>query len=310
MKKLKLSHILVFSLLAGSLSACASGQTPTLSKPASGSANAPSPQPAGQPSAQPTSSLPPSPEPSAQASATPLPEPSQEAAPEPQPTAEPELLTNLTGVWKGGSNGRYYLRQSGDKLLWYGESSANSPDWAQVAIGTRSADRIEMEWYDVPKGGSSHHGTLKARLQPDQSLTEQSHTGPLNERDWKLQTQAPSYPLVDQDGPLLAEEPAYDYSGVWKDLSGARFYLSQQGTKIVGYAESSPSNPSWSAIIYGKISGNTLRLSWAGLPKSTQANFSFSSGVQRMKSPNANILQLQEGSQTPVIGMSKWARVQ
>ncbi|PKL74287.1 MAG: hypothetical protein CVV27_21275 [Candidatus Melainabacteria bacterium HGW-Melainabacteria-1] len=226
------------------------------------------------------------------------------------PESPSALLADLTGVWRGGSSGTYYLRQSGETVLWYGESSAESPAWAQVAIGKRdSQNQIQMDWYDVPKGNSANRGNLTASVLPQAKLAELSHTGSLNESDWEMLSPAPAYPLVMQDNPMPMLPPTSNFSGVWKDLMGARFYLSQHGQELVGYAESAPNQPEWSAILYGKVSGSNLRLNWAGLPKSTQASFSLSSGTQRMNSPNANILMLDQSAPGQMIGMSKWARV-
>lgn len=307
----------LFSLSLLTLSACAAGNVPTTQTgvtPLTGSGSTTMPTASPPTSAAPSSQA--TPAPSSLPVPTPLPTPVPTAMPTPVPTPlatpEPQLLANLTGVWKGGSNGRYYLRQSGETVYWYGESSTNSPAWAQVAIGKRNADnQLIMDWYDVPKGNSAASGTLTAGVMPDNKLSEETHTGPLNESDWTLQTQTPSYPLVEQQGAVLLLPTQLNLSGVWKDLSGARYYLTQKNNRIVGYAESSPSNPSWSAVITGSVSGSKVYIGWAGLPKSTQPDFSLKSGRQALTVPNNNILQLDENSvQGAALGMSKWARVQ
>lgn len=299
--------LLSLSLLT--LCACSSGNVPAqTSQP--GASPAPTSAPTAAPPSTPAPSAAPTSEPTSAPSAAPTALPT--AAPTAAPTAEPVLLDNLTGVWKGGSNGRYYLRQSGETVVWYGEAQATSPDWAQVAIGKRNSDnQLVMDWYDVPKGASSGIGKLSADIMPENKLSEATHTGSLNESDWTLQTSAPSYPIIQQSSALLLVAPQADLTGVWKDLSGARFYLTQHNNKLIGYAESSPNNPNWSAVIYGSVSGSKVYLTWAGLPKSTQPDFSLSSGRHTMNISSVNMLSLVEESvQGKALGMSKWGRVQ
>lgn len=61
-------------------------------------------------------------------------------------------IEDLTGVWSCNDGGKYYIRQLGNAIWWYGEASTNPVKWSNVAKGTISGSTINLEWADVPKG--------------------------------------------------------------------------------------------------------------------------------------------------------------
>ena len=61
-------------------------------------------------------------------------------------------VTDLTGVWKSGIGGTYYIQQIGDTIWWYGEAKDTNPSWSTVATGTIDGSTINLNWADVPKG--------------------------------------------------------------------------------------------------------------------------------------------------------------
>ena len=68
---------------------------------------------------------------------------------------------DLTGKWSCNDGGSYYLRQTGSTIVWYGESAADRPAWANVFSGRIHRDRIDGRLVDVPKGRSSGSGSLE-----------------------------------------------------------------------------------------------------------------------------------------------------
>ncbi len=74
---------------------------------------------------------------------------------------------DLTGVWRCNDNGTYYVRQLGNNVWWYGESSDGQ--WSNIFHGALDGNWLEGFWLDVPKGRDQDHGAL--RLQVD-SLNE------------------------------------------------------------------------------------------------------------------------------------------
>ena len=76
---------------------------------------------------------------------------------------------NLDGVFNG-AGGKYYLRQLGNEILWYGEEDAVSPTWSNVAHGVINGDTITVKWADVPKGEIMQSGSLVIRINSNDEL--------------------------------------------------------------------------------------------------------------------------------------------
>jgi hypothetical protein len=82
---------------------------------------------------------------------------------------------NLTGLWKGPSGGRYWIRQVGSCIWWYGESPDGGTDFTNVLFGTVSASgstsTIVGVWADVPKGENRNFGTMILGATPTRIVT-------------------------------------------------------------------------------------------------------------------------------------------
>ena len=83
---------------------------------------------------------------------------------------------NLDGVFSGGG-GKYYIRQLGNDILWYGEEDAMSPTWSNVAHGTIKKNIITAKWADVPKGSIMQSGNLKIKINSNDELILLEQTG-------------------------------------------------------------------------------------------------------------------------------------
>ncbi len=76
-------------------------------------------------------------------------------------------IGNMNGLWNCDDGGRYYVRQIGQKIIWFGEGGLNSkgiPHFANVAIGTRNENTIRVDWVDIPKSGLNGKGQLTLRI--------------------------------------------------------------------------------------------------------------------------------------------------
>jgi hypothetical protein len=82
----------------------------------------------------------------------------------------------LDGVFNG-AGGKYYLRQLGNELLWYGEEDAVSPSWSNVAHGVINGNTITVKWADVPKGAILQSGNLVIRINSNDELVLIKQTG-------------------------------------------------------------------------------------------------------------------------------------
>jgi hypothetical protein len=83
---------------------------------------------------------------------------------------------NLNGVFSG-AGGKYYFRQLGNDILWYGEEDAVAPTWSNVAHGIISGNKITVKWADVPKGVIMQSGDLIITIVSNDALTLLSQTG-------------------------------------------------------------------------------------------------------------------------------------
>ncbi|NTW84017.1 MAG: hypothetical protein HGB36_11735 [Chlorobiaceae bacterium] len=73
-------------------------------------------------------------------------------------------FADLTGAWSCNDGGKYYIHQIGKEVFWYGENSATSPAWSNVATGTIDGNFIILRWADVPKGSIMSGGILELTL--------------------------------------------------------------------------------------------------------------------------------------------------
>jgi len=83
---------------------------------------------------------------------------------------------NLNGVFSG-AGGKYYIRQLGNDILWYGEEDAVSPTWSNVAHGVINGNKITVKWADVPKGSIMQSGDLVITIVSNDAMTLLQQTG-------------------------------------------------------------------------------------------------------------------------------------
>ncbi len=101
----------------------------------------------------------------------------------PPPPPPPPAPANLTGVWNCNDGGRYYIRQLGSKVWWFGENSPASPVWSNVAHGDRVGSQLRLEWADVPKGRIMNSGILILNISGNR-LTAAQKTGGFGGSVW------------------------------------------------------------------------------------------------------------------------------
>ena len=71
---------------------------------------------------------------------------------------------NLTGAWNSDDGGKYYVRQLGNTVVWYGEKDfkkGDQPSFANIFIGRRSGRIVTGSFVDVPKGKIMGNGKLE-----------------------------------------------------------------------------------------------------------------------------------------------------
>lgn len=68
--------------------------------------------------------------------------------------------SNLSGAWNCNDGGVYFIRQVGNELWWYGQSSGGGRAWSNVFHGVIRGDQIAGRWADVPKGRNREYGEM------------------------------------------------------------------------------------------------------------------------------------------------------
>lgn len=91
---------------------------------------------------------------------------------------------DLTGVWTCDDGGKFYIRQIGNKIWWFGEDKAKNPTYSNVAYGTISGNTIKLKWADVPKGGIIQDGTLVIKVRSNNKLVAVEKTGGFGGNEW------------------------------------------------------------------------------------------------------------------------------
>jgi len=62
---------------------------------------------------------------------------------------------------------------------------------------------------------------------------------------------------------------AVNLTGVWHGDIAGTYYVNQIGSTVVWYGEQAPTNPGFTNVAYGTISGNTINMEWADVPKAS-----------------------------------------
>lgn len=87
---------------------------------------------------------------------------------------------NLNGTWfNNGPNdaSRTYIRQNGDEVAWYSESSSEKPLYAHVLFGQIKGNRIFAKYYDIPKGEWKNLGEIKMKIVNSNEINFYEATG-------------------------------------------------------------------------------------------------------------------------------------
>ena len=94
-------------------------------------------------------------------------------------------FADLTGKWSCNDGGKYYVRQLGKEVFWYGERSANNPNWSNVASGYVDGNNIILRWADVPKGSIMQEGILILQIDNPNRFHSVTKTGGFGGSVWK-----------------------------------------------------------------------------------------------------------------------------
>lgn len=163
---------------------------------------------------------------------------------------------DLSGVWTADDGGRYYLRQIGSQLVWFGEEKSTNPRFANVFTGRVAGNKIRGSWQDVPKGDSSGRGELSlAILDGGNTLLAEQKSGGFGGSRWnRADAQNASTPAVTAQIQLTPEpiasarlkEDCIDFNtrnaradrirGSWKIVDGSHWVFDFGNRRAEAYA--------------------------------------------------------------------------
>ncbi|NEP52126.1 MAG: hypothetical protein F6K65_26345 [Moorea sp. SIO3C2] len=94
------------------------------------------------------------------------------------------VTVNLNGVWRANDGGTYYIRQVGNELWWYGQSSNNGRSFSNVFHGYIGQNEVAGNWADVPRGRTRSSGEMVVRIDSSRRLTAVRKTGGFGGSVW------------------------------------------------------------------------------------------------------------------------------
>ena len=95
---------------------------------------------------------------------------------------------------------------------------------------------------------------------------------------------------------------AISLTGVWNCDDGGKYYLRQMDNTLWWYGELDPLSPSWSNVARGTVSGDTIQMDWADVPKGSIMQ----SGILKLELLSSNEIQAEQ--KTGGFAGSRWTR--
>ncbi len=169
-----------------------------------------------------------------------------------------ERTNSFSGYYETSEGHHYYIRQSGDDIIWFAEDPEG--EWAQVFVGHLTDDNgyqvVNGATYDVPKGRRETIGSQWAVIGgiPNPFLHRKV---------------APSYlPGTRAEG-FGSRGNSGDLTAKWTSNNGGVYYINQIGDKVIWFGEQDyrVGKPVWANVGVGKRTGDTITLDWADVPK-------------------------------------------
>ena len=160
-------------------------------------------------------------------------------------------INDMDGAWTCNDGGTYYIQEIGGKIAWFGEGGLNSsgkPHFANVGIGTRSGNTINIDWVDVPKCSLKGSGHLVLRINNANEIVKTSSSSFGGSTWTRGNTASPVY-----------------VQGYYKCNDGGHYYIQQVGKDIYWFGEHP--NGHWGNVFKGRLTGNAINGYFWDVPK-------------------------------------------
>jgi hypothetical protein len=197
---------------------------------------------------------------------------------------------NLTGRWNCDDGGKYYVRQLGNAVWWYGESGDNGATWTNVFNGTVQGMQINGSWADVPHGRITSSGTMTLQIQDVNHFRATSKTGGFGGNAWTREGSSPPPSSI-------------NLTGRWKCNDNGTYYLRQLGEELWWVGKSVDDGVTFTNVYRGKVQGMNVAGSWADVPHGNILG----SGTMNLQIADPNLFR--SGQKTGGFGGSEWTRI-
>jgi len=96
----------------------------------------------------------------------------------------PAVTIKSVGYWNCDDGGTYFIRQVGNEVWWYGQSSDSGKSWSNVFNGQISGNLISGKWSDIPHGAAANSGEITIQIINSRSLKIVTKTGVFGGNTW------------------------------------------------------------------------------------------------------------------------------
>lgn len=177
--------------------------------------------------------------------------------------AKRQETIDLNSYYSCNDGGRYYVRQMGSNVYWFGEHP--SGNWANVFKGKLNGSYLTGTFYDVPKGKMKGQGELELKVK-NGGRTIEKLSGLFGGTVFTKKSLPRELPKAREAGYTANNS----LDGLWNCDDGGQYYVREVGGKVVWFGEgglNAKGKPHFANVAFGAKRGNILILDWADVPK-------------------------------------------
>lgn len=182
--------------------------------------------------------------------------------------------TPLSGIYRGDDGSALYLRQRGKEVYAFAEHPGRH--YALVARGSRLANKIKFDWWDVPKGSRKKQGSVQFEaVQAGRRLQILDGDNPGAAVFERIAPGQVPWPVRQQAG--FQASGIANLSGVYDGDDSSRWYLRAAADLTVGVVEAAAQpgeRPAFVSVFFGQKSSGTVSAFsglWLDVPKGVQS---------------------------------------
>ena len=180
----------------------------------------------------------------------------------------------INGIYRGDDGSAFYLMRRGSEVFAFAEHPGQH--YAFVARGSVAGDRIQADWWDVPKGSRSDKGRIELQItQGGRRLHQTAGTGFGATRLDRIDPAQVPWPGRQEAG-FQKSGPA-NLTGAYEADDGSRWYVRAAEGDTVGVVEAAApagQRPAFVSVFFGRpaqADDASFAGPWSDVPKGVQA---------------------------------------